>query len=102
MQTTGDLSGAELPQRLPKIVRRFNIKKKKEKKVKNKITKLLWEKSGNHDWWNEPGQIGKGWKKAYKLLDMIRKSNYFDTDQDNYGTGKAGKSPGFFHKKKGQ
>jgi hypothetical protein len=74
-------------------------KKRKKKKRKDAFKKILESSgSGNWDWWNEPKEIGKNWKEFFPTLKKARKSNYFDTNQDNYGTGKTGKMPGVFHK----
>jgi hypothetical protein len=91
--TTANLSGTEIPQQglgSTKIIRRkFNNKKKQ---IKLNFLKKLNEKNGNYDFWNDPSQIGPNWKKAYPILYMARKSNYFDTTK-----GQGGKFPGFFH-----
>ena len=90
--TTGNLSGSELPQRGVGIIRRFKNKKKRKRDCQKQFKKLLWERSGNWDFWNEPSQIGSGWQKAFGILAMARKSNYFNTAK-----GQGGKRPGFFH-----
>jgi len=98
MNTTANLSGKELPQRLPsKILRRF----KRKKYMKRLKKKLLWERNGNYGIYDDPNFIGKDWDKFFGMLKLARKKNYFAAwKQDNYGSGRLGKYPGFFHKNK--